>query len=859
MNTLECTAETTLESAAAQHAIQVACARIAPTWPLDQLIAVNPYWGYIGQPMEASARQIEGLSGSRMLMPRAFYRERWRAGEIGAPELQQALEHSGLQLSMTQLLAAMDDEPTPAVRVPLATTVADAHRDLLHGMSNSDFVVHNISQHCASYFDQIQSSWETQHKSNLYQSWLHHARTDRSPRLLMGISGVRRNVATLPDQPHQLILQLLEKLQIPKSEWDIYLTALLMNINGWASWCAQQSWQARLNGQQDDHMVQLLAIRLAWDSFVLADLPSEVAQTAWQGAWQQWLASKPTAQHSITVDWVLQQALEMTYQHGLCRALQGALPAATTPPAQAPAVQAVFCIDVRSEVYRRALESCSPSVQTLGFAGFFGLPIRYAPLGAHAARPQLPGLLAPRLSVSDTTGSMDQDLRVQRARQRSLRLSSLWKEFRASSTSTFTFVESCGLFYAAQLLQQTLGRPTNAHNDEHPALRPQLTSTCNSSDSTQDALHDLLAGILTNMSLTTGFARLLLLVGHGSQTENNPHAAGLDCGACGGQTGEVNARVLAGLLNQSTVRVALRSRGIDLPDTTCVVAGLHNTTTDEVRLFDTELVPASHTAELAQLRQWLQDAGHTARLERAEALRIPQSKASTPASLLQQFRTRSQDWSQVRPEWGLANNAAFLIAPRSRSRSRSLQGRVFLHEYRCDLDPHGTVLESIMTAPMLVTNWINMQYYASTVDNRLYGSGNKVLHNVVGGRIGVFEGNGGDLRIGLPLQSLHDGATLRHTPLRLSVLIEAPQASMDAVLGKHEVVRHLVHHGWLHLFRICPNTGAITQHVRGSWTPVADATLPASGGGPQTDGRPKPKLLKGMVGTAGFEPTTSTV
>jgi hypothetical protein len=131
------------------------------------------------------------------------------------------------------------------------------------------------------------------------------------------------------------------------------------------------------------------------------------------------------------------------------------------------------------------------------------------------------------------------------------------------------------------------------------------------------------------------------------------------------------------------------------------------------------------------------------------------------------------------------------------------------------------VLTLIMTAPMVVTNWINLQYHASTVDNRRYGSGNKVLHNVVGGHLGVFEGNGGDLRIGLPMQSLHDGHKLRHTPLRLSVFIEAPREAIDTVMARHAVVRQLVGNGWLHLLRIDPQTNAVEQHRAGGWVVVA--------------------------------------
>ncbi len=470
------------------------------------------------------------------------------------------------------------------------------------------------------------------------------------------------------------------------------------------------------------------------------------------------------------------------------------LPAAIEQDSIGLNVQAVFCIDVRSEVFRRALEACSSSIQTLGFAGFFGLPISYTPLGTIAERPQLPGLLAPKLRVSESCGSQRLNDQATKQRQRGLRFKSIWKDFRSSATSTFTFVEACGLFYLISLVKSTLptltlkGEASDKKPAKHSCLRPSISYGAGHDAPSVEALCDLVAGIFANMSLTKGFARLLLLTGHGSQTVNNPHAAGLDCGACGGQTGEVNARVLAGLLNDPAIRAGLAPRGIVIPDTTYVLAALHNTTTDEVTIFDTDLLPESHAADLARLQSWLQQAGHRARTERAVSVGIDAHGATSRQTLLNQFRLRSRDWSQVRPEWGLANNAVFLIAPRTRSRGLDLHGRVFLHEYQSSGDPNGNVLEAIMTAPMLVTNWINMQYYASTVDHRQYGSGNKVLHNVVGGRLGVFEGNGGDLRIGLPLQSLHDGHVLRHTPLRLSVFIEAPQSSIGAVIGKHKVV-----------------------------------------------------------------------
>ena len=188
------------------------------------------------------------------------------------------------------------------------------------------------------------------------------------------------------------------------------------------------------------------------------------------------------------------------------------------------------------------------------------------------------------------------------------------------------------------------------------------------------------------------------------------------------------------------------------------------------------------------------------------------------APLRAALEARAHDWAQVRPEWGLANNAAFIVGPRSRTRHMKLGGRSFLHDYDWRADSDGSILKLIMTAPMIVTHWINMQYYASTVDNVRYGSGNKVLHNVVGGNIGVFEGNGGDLRIGLPMQSLHDGLRWMHIPLRLSVFIAAPCAAIERILEKHQRVRQLIENEWVFLFQIDPEGFAVNAYRRGQWT-----------------------------------------
>jgi uncharacterized protein YbcC (UPF0753/DUF2309 family) len=303
-----------------------------------------------------------------------------------------------------------------------------------------------------------------------------------------------------------------------------------------------------------------------------------------------------------------------------------------------------------------------------------------------------------------------------------------------------------------------------------------------------------------------------MLVGHASQTANNAHASSLDCGACCGQSGEANTRALAMMLNDPEVRLALFEHGIQLPDQTRFVAALHNTTTQEIQGFDLDLLDAPSLACWQALQPWLKQASHQVRAQ-LQGTHIPVADA-TPASdmssLLKYFTMRANDAAQVRPEWGLANNAAFIIAPRARTQHLDLAGRVFLHEYDLSQDRDGTLLEQLMTAPMLVTHWINWQYHASTCAPERLGSGNKLLHNVVGGRIGVFEGNGGDLRIGLSRQSLHNGQQWMHEPLRLTVVIAATRARIQAIIEKHAIVKQLVSNGWLHLW--CEEQGKLWQY-----------------------------------------------
>jgi hypothetical protein len=529
-------------------------------------------------------------------------------------------------------------------------------------------------------------------------------------------------------------------------------------------------WQAELKGGTDATLTDLLAIRLVWEEALLAHCPAITAD--WQATVIAHAAPLlPTPDQSL--DAILQDAAERAHQRKLAALLSG--PAVRSGR---PALQAAFCIDVRSEVLRRALEGQGEQIETLGFAGFFGLPVAHRPEGTDELQAHLPALLNPALtSTGHGDGAMEAAIRIK------ARATRAWGRFRQAAVSSFAFVEAAGPVYGGKLVRDALGFGAEGLS---PGPLPRIEGGLTAEQKAQTA-----AAVLRAMSLTEGHARLVLLVGHGAQVTNNPHESAYHCGACCGQTGEVSARLLAALLNEPETRAGLPALGLTLPEDTLFIAGLHDTVTDEVTLYRDTAAP-DHAADLAQAEAWLAAAGKLARAERAVRL---------PGATGEDLAERAVDWAEVRPEWGLAGCAAFIAAPRNATAGRDLQGRAFLHSYDWKADEGFSTLELILTAPVVVASWISLQYYGSTVAPQLFGGGNKLIHNVVGG-IGVVEGNGGLLRPGLPIQTVHDGERPAHEALRLSVMVEAPVQAMTEILRRHDDVRQLFDNGWLHLFAL---------------------------------------------------------
>ncbi len=802
----------TSDGALLEAALFTVQSHVAPMWPLKDFVAVNPFVGFTEIKFLEAMHRLQRVRDGEMLMPISYYRRRLAAGELSDGDIMLALEQCSKEYPEIFSHYSSDEWQKRLVSNHYDFDVESSERpfqtlaewiDRKRGSTWASIITNEVSRHCAAHYDEGQAIWQNPWQQlPLFSAWRETAMIDRRFEKL-GVSSFREFVSALPDNPREAIAAMLTKLSVQQVHWQDFLECQLFSMNGWASYIKYRVKSAEMTESSADDLIGLIAIRLAYDVGLHSSGLSRDLVIQWPSNPQNIKAGSRVGVskvQSVAVRYAFQVAAEVAYRRRLsCNLLAPSI--ATSSLTVQNKVQMVFCIDVRSELIRRHLEAVSGSVETFGFAGFFGLPMEYVPLGALEGSAQCPVLLSPSFCVHESVRTNDPKLssEVAASKRTGQIRESVWKLFQSSAISCFSFVESTGVLYLADLIKNAWGLRGKSPSEsakylpmEHRSLLGPVLQASGDHGVAPSRQIELAEGILRNLGLTDNFARLVAFCGHGSETVNNPYRAGLDCGACGGHSGESNARYAALLLNDGAVRSGLRGRGIHIPESTWFIPAVHNTTTDEIEFFDIHSVPSSHHEELKDLKEWVAMAGQLTRSERASRLGTQVSDDTF---------SRSRDWSEVRPEWGLAGNAAFLVAPRSRTKGKQLDGRTFMHSYDFKRDSDLKVLELIMTAPMVVANWINLQYYASTVDNHAYGSGNKVLHNVVG-LFGIQQGNGGDLMTGLPWQSVHDGHKFQHEPLRLSVVIEAPRFAIQQIIDKHQIVQELAGNGWLTLLAL---------------------------------------------------------
>ena len=666
---------------------------------------------------------------------------------------------------------------------------------------------------CGSYFDEGQRVIEMPVGARRFYS----AFKDLSKYDKMLHQGSKKNkqwLNQLPDKAEDAIIQCLESLQISNEEQLAFLKKSLAQLSGWSGYMKWQTqWQSTSNpsGKQSTMLIDFMAVRL----IITVLLHPEINVAKRTGSLEK------THQHPIINNI---KKLEENYQSHLMPSLLNEAKKMNTFIQQSADVQLVFCIDVRSEPFRRHLESLGP-YETLGFAGFFGLPIRLHDYNSGKVADSCPVLLKPRYDIHDCPNDEHGCAEKQHEQGKKILdgLTNVYQQLKYNFATPFALVETLGAWCGLLMLSKTI-KPMltiSAINRWIEKIKPTVTTdlfidmtSTDSSNGISPAEQALYAeAVLRIMGLTEHFGKFVIFCGHGSSTQNNPYASGLDCGACGGNPGGGNAKVLAAILNKASIRAALSERGIYIPQDTQFLAAEHNTTTDDMRIFADNAPPLLHKKILHALQENLVKAKTN-----NAASRVTHFNVSGQVNPIEETGRRSQDWSEVRPEWGLARNAAFIIGPRKLTQALDLEGRCFLHSYDWTKDEQLTALETILTAPMVVAEWINTQYLFSTIDNVNYGSGSKVTHNVTG-KIGVMQGNGSDLMHGLPLQSVKATDALNfHQPQRLLTVIYAPRENVSMIIHRQEILKTLFFNEWVHLIVIEPTENKAYQlQTTGEW------------------------------------------
>ncbi|MDX5338096.1 MAG: DUF2309 domain-containing protein [Cyclobacteriaceae bacterium] len=766
--------------------------KISPLWPLKNFVAVNPFLGLSQMKFDEAAQYLSRVGGIRLTMPSEFYLNQVKAGQI----------HGNPEIFSRQIQDIHDEELTIFSEVVSSKT----------GKDWTHYMVSRISAWASSYFDQGQASWKSANQDfGLFQAWKMEAELDLSPEIA-GLKNFRKQIKNLPTDSNEMILKALEILDVPEVILPTYLHRLLLKIGGWSGYIAQLDWEAGLYGGQKGRLQEFLAILLGWEACLKQSLNSPNLNLRWEKAKLQHhhLTQGNSISQALAQKIKMQELYDQSVQQQLISKFKNNA-FQKSEKSNRPKAQAVFCIDVRSEVYRRNLESQDPQIETFGFAGFFGFSINYQPIGQENGESLCPVLIPTGVNIQETKDSPEA---IQRALDKKIlgfTWNKLWKSFKSGAITCFSFVSPLGIFYLFRLLFSSFRNVFSGKKEiEIPKKKtPKITLEVKSHADKLTGIPlekqvELAQNALRAISFPKELAPIILLVGHGSSSLNNPHASGLDCGACGGHSGEINSLVASTVLNNTKVRMALKSKGIEIPEDTVFLAAIHQTVSDEVKILNPEMIPNAETSRW--LGHVLEKAGEQTRVERSLRFQEPTGKGE---SLIK----RGLDWSQVRPEWGLAGCTAFVIASRSKTKNLNLEGKSFLHSYSWEQDEEFKVLEAIMTAPMVVTSWINLQYFASTVDNLHLGSGNKTLHNVTSG-LGVLEGYSGDLRVGLPQQSIHDGENYQHDPARLNVVIEAPIEAINQILVKHRTLKDLFDNQWIFLFAL-NSQGQIAQQYQG--------------------------------------------
>jgi uncharacterized protein YbcC (UPF0753/DUF2309 family) len=694
-----------------------------------------------------------------------------------------------------------------------------------------------------------------------------------APRDCPGAAADMRAVAAAATPARQVIEAAMTALGVAGDDVEPWLFATALGLPGWAGMFSRlQRHPEDHPGGPPATLEDFLATRLLLERRAIARACQQAGlPTAWAALRALWPAPDPTpAPLAASVLWhvsraaglatpevtalddaalatlwrecaaatdvarrqVFHEAYERTYRRTILNAVAArqALPFDSGEP---PRLQFVFCIDEREESIRRAVEEQHPGYVTFGAAGFFGVAIDYQGLYDREPAAYCPVVVTPAHEVHEQPIYTALSWHALRKGLRDAWLG--W--VRRSGAASRTLLGGAGLSFllgpvhAVKTLVRVLAPRTSLLVGDRvkTALAPRPATKLSTvrldpaappaargkpvGFSLQEAI-DRVAASLTNIGLVQDFAPIVVLLGHGSTSLNNPHESAHDCGACGGRRGGANARLFADMANRPDVREGVRQRGIDIPIGTWFVGALHDTADDSVKYYDLDALPRPLVERFDEAYIALERARRENALERCRRF-DDAPLTQTPDEALRHVENRSSHLAQVRPEYGHCTNAICFVGRRDRTRGLHFDRRAFLVSYDPTIDPNAAIIERVLAAVGPVGAGISLEYYFSSVDNERYGCGTKLPHNVTG-LIGVMNGHMSDLRTGLPLQMVE-----LHEPMRLLLIVDATPEALLTVASRQAEVAELVVNGWVQLVSMDPATGALAVFEDGAFRPYA--------------------------------------
>ena len=732
-----------------------------------------------------------------------------------------------------------------------------------------DDVIHPwLIRLCSVFLDQGTAYWAMPNREKgFYESvrMLLSGHGGISPKYLVGLDREFRRQEHLAFSAAEAVLDYLDSVTIEEAEWSGILQAELLALPGWAGLMRKLEEEPTLAPHKilPCSLIDFLAVRLTmsrvaarrgageaipeesplktrerrrlsrsarvYDAARVLRLSGEEVADLSESEWMAF-STEVKAFNGLERRRVLHLAYERAHEREVLRGLashrkyRGLFDQQQRPP-----VQVFFCLDEREESMRRALEEVNPAVETYSAAGYFGLAVDYKGIDDPHGAAFCPVVVKPKHAIVEQPKAGDTSLLESRRWRRRI-LGLLMRNSVVSSKTLlrgWLSTSALGLLSAAPLIGHLLAPRRYAllrdwlNRAFLPEPRTELTLMRNTKQS-QGAVSGLLMGFTTEekaervasvlgpAGLVRDFARLVVILGHGSSSLNNPHESAHDCGACGGRRGGPNARLFAAMTNREEVRERLREKGIDIPSDTWFVGGYHDTCNDDIEFFDLDAVPPTHLPDLESIRSSLDRARTQNALERAR--RFESLPASADAErALRHVEERSEHLAQPRPEYGHCTNSVCIIGRRSLTRGLFLDRRAFLVSYDADVDPGNEALAALLAAAVPVCAGISLEYYFSFVDNDRYGCGTKLPHNVTS-LIGVMDGHASDLRTGLPWQMVEI-----HEPVRILFVVETTPNRLEKVIETNSALKRLLENRWIRLATIDPASARVHVHRDGEF------------------------------------------